>query len=114
MLDGAIYPDHFPTPDMSSVVAVVTLPRPGVIQPPYQLPALVTVGGVVSAHLRPLVTGAPPTLLHCHCHDQGLHLNGLAQTRGPRARAEHVRYELGLEDVQPAIGQTTDAFQWHQ
>ena len=66
--------------DMSSVVAVSALPGPSIVQSPDQLPAQVTVGGVVAPHLQPLVTRAGA---------QWCHLNGLrTQTRAPRHRTE--------------------------
>ena len=91
--------------------AQLTLPRPGVVEAPDELPAEVTPGGVVAGDLGPLVTRARADLGVTGHQEQRLHLDGLGtQTRRlDGGRAEHVSDNVWLENMKPAIGEGADA-----
>ena len=112
----AVQPDHLPTLEVSGVGAVTALPGPGVVEAPYQLPTEVAPGWVVTGYLPPLVAQPTAGLYIPRPNKERLHLNGLAETGGAGAGdgAEHVKDNLGLENMKPSVGQGMDALQRHR
>ena len=95
MVCRAVNPYPAPTLDMACVATQGTLPRPSVVQPPYQLPTQVTPGGVVAPHLPPTVPSPLPHRLGRG--EDGRHFYSLAQTGGAdRAGTEHCKDNVWL------------------
>ena len=112
----AVQSDHLPTLEVSGVGAVGALPGPGVVQPPDQLTTEVAPGRVVTGHLAPLVAQPAPGLRVSRGNKEGLHLDGLAETggAGPGDGAEHVKDNLGLENMKPSVAEGMETLQRHR
>ena len=71
---------------------------------------------MVTGYLPPLVAQPTAGLAIPRPNKQRLHLNGLAETGGAGAGdgAEHVKDNLGLENMKPSVGEGMDTLQRHR